>query len=438
MDVGMIKGIGRKLKPFLKQFDDCFSRSEPRDNLKIYVQGQLSDLERKSLEPIALAAGIRPRTLQFFLSSVPWDEIKMRDRVQQIVAKDHAHGQAIGVIDESANPKKGSHTCGVQRQWCGNLGKVDNCVVGVHLGYVVGDFQCLIDSELFLPEDWINDPDRREETKVPQDVVFRSKPEIALGQVQRALGNGVRFWAFTFDELYGRSGSFLDGLEALDQTYVGEIPCDAVGWLELPAILETEKPSSTHKRGRKRQYPRLAKKARLASEVRNLVCYSPVFTQQPWQQFRIKDGEKGPVVWEVKVSRFYRKQGEQGLPQNAHTLIVARNVLDCDEVKYFLTNISLDDSSFSLEDLLWVAFSRWPIERCFEIGKRDLGMDHFEVRSWPAIHRHFTISQLSQLFCANLQQTYREKNTRRIVSDGRTNSLNGQHLDYGSMVEHCQ
>lgn len=435
MDVSMITGIGRKLKQFLKQFDDCFPRSEPRENLKIYVQGQLSDLERKSIEPIALAAGVKPRTLQYFLSSAQYDDQQMRDRIQQIVATDHAHPKAIGVIDESANPKKGGHTCGVQRQWCGNLGKVDNCVVGVHLGYVVDDFQCLIDSDLFLPEDWINDPHLRKETKVPEDVVFRTKPEIALGQVKRALRNGVRFFAWTFDELYGRSGPFLDGLDALGQMYVGEIPSDAVGWLNMPKILQAPKASKKHKPGRKPQYPRLAQTARPACEVRNLVNYSPVFRKQPWQQFHIKDSEKGPIVWEVKAAPFFRKQGDQGLPRQEHTLIVARNALNPNEIKYFLANVSLDDPTVHLEELLWIAFSRWPIERCFEIGKRDLGMDHFEVRFWQAIHRHFYISQLSQLFCARIQQTYREKNTADILPNDRTGTPGSHGLGQRTMVE---
>ena len=183
MDVRVINTMGRQLKKFLRQFDDCFSRSEPRENLQRYVQGQLSDLERKSIEPIALAAGVPPRTLQYFLSSVHWDHDRLRDRLQWIVAGEQAHPNAIGVIDETGNPKKGRHTCGVQRQWCGNTGKVDNCVVGVHLGYVVDDFQCLLDSELFLPKAWAHDPDLRQETNVPDEIQFRTKPEIALEQV---------------------------------------------------------------------------------------------------------------------------------------------------------------------------------------------------------------------------------------------------------------
>jgi len=435
MDVGIITGVGRELKHFLQQFDDCFSRSEPRENLQRYVQGQLSDLERKSIEPIALAAGVPPRTLQYFLSSVIWDHRRLRDRIQWIVGSDFAHPNAIGLIDETGNPKKGMYTCGVQRQWCGNTGKVDNCVVGVHLGYVLGDFQCLLDSDLYLPQEWANNIELRQKTKVPEEIQFRTKPEIALEQVGRALKNGIRFFALTFDELYGRSGPFLDGLDDLGQNYVGEIPSDFVGWLREPHILQKPTPAEKRKKGRKRQYPRLARKALPACEVRNIAVYSPIFSKQKWQRFRIKDGEKGPVVWEVKVSKFYRKQGEKGLPRQAHTLIVARNVLDTKEVKYFLTNMSLTSPGVNLQRLLWVAFSRWPIERCFEIGKRELGMDHFEVRSWQGIYRHFYVSQLSLLFCARVHHDLREKKHQLLIPDRGTSSCGRKCLDYGPMVK---
>ena len=395
----------------------------------------MGEKERKSLEPIALAAGVAPRTLQDFVASGHWDHERLRDRTQQIVATDHAHPRAIGLIDESGNPKKGNATCGVSRQWCGNTGKVDNCVVGVHLGYAADDFQCLLDSALFLPEAWAKDQERRQKTQVPEDVVFRTKPEMALSQVKRALGNGIRFWSFTFDELYGRSGPFLDGLSGLGQNFVGEIPCDFFGWVRTPKILIKPTPAEIRKTGRKRHFPRLSRKSLPACEVRNLVKHSPVFTKQKWQPYRIKDGEKSPIVWEVKSAPFYRKQGKAGLPQQAHTLIVARNVLRPEEVKYFLANQALPSPRVTLKDLLWVAFSRWPIERCFEIGKRDSGMDHFEMRQWLGVHRHFYISQLTQLFCAQVQQAFREKNADRTVSDSRTGSSGSQCLDYSTTSE---
>lgn len=432
MEVKDIRTIGRRLRKFLSQFDDCFGRSEPRSNLETIVRGQLSDLERKSLEPIALAAGIAPRTLQDFVAAGNWDHELMRDQLQRIVATEHAHSRSIGLIDESGNPKKGNDTCGVYRQWCGNTGKVDNCVVGVHLGYTADDFHCLLDSALFLPEEWAEDMARRKKTKVPEDVVFRTKPEIALDQVKHAIGNGIRFGYLTFDELYGRSGAFLDGLKDVGQNFVGEIPCDFVGWTQKPKVLIKPTAAQIRKRGRKRRFPRLSRKSLPACEVRNLAKYSPVFSRQKWEKFRIKDGEKGPIVWEVKSAAFYRKEDKDGLPKQTHTLIVARNVLNPDEIKYFLANQSLLSPNVTLKDLLWVAFSRWPIERCFEIGKRDFGMDHFEMRQWNGIHRHFYISQLTQLFCGQVQQALREKNSKASVPDCRASSPGRQCLDYSA------
>ena len=435
MDVQQIKGIGRKLKTFLNEFDDCFGRSEPREHLYTYVRGQLSDLPRKSIEPMALAAGIAPRTLQGFLSYQLWDEPHLRDRLQWIVARDHAHPKAIGVIDESGNPKKGRHTACVQRQWCGNLGKRDNCVVGVHLGYVAGDFQCLLDSDLFIPQAWAQDPVRRKEVGIPDGVVFRTKPEIALEQVGRSMRNGIRVSAWTFDELYGRGREFLDGLTGLGQNFVGEIPCDFVGWLQEPRVLRHPSLPESHKGGCQRRYPRVSRKSLAAREVRHLARYSPVFRQQKWQRFRIKDGEKGPVVWEVKHATFYRKHGPDGLPGPAHTLIVARNVLDPKEIKYFLSNQGIDGQTVTLEWMLWVAFSRWPIERCFEIAKSELGMDHFEMRSWRGIHRHWYLTQVSQLFCARVHQRLREKKrSPEPLSDRRASSHGGLCLGAGPIV----
>lgn len=429
MDVEQICKLGKELMGFLGEFADCFGRSEPREHLQTYVRGQLSDLRRKSVEPIALAADVPPRTLQRFLESMRWDEHRMRDRVQWIVARDHADPRAIGVIDETGNPKKGSHTAGVKRQWCGNTGKVDNCVVAVHLAYVAGDFQCLLDSDLFLPQDWASDPARRREARLPDEIEYRKKTIIALEQIGRALRNRIRVAAWTFDEWYGGDREFLDGLDSLGQNYVGEVPSTFTGWLRPPKLLQRPTPQEKRKRGRKRRFPRLARKALPASEVRNLLTYSRVFQKQKWQRFRIKDGERGPMVWEVKCACFYRKHGQSGLPGPAHTLIVARNVLDPEEVKYFVSNMVPGSNGATLEWLLWVAFSRWPIERCFEFDKGQLGMDHFEVRLWCAIHRHLYVSQVSQLFCARVHQRLREKNDFERVPDGRTGSRRSLRLD---------
>jgi SRSO17 transposase len=399
MDVAEIQRVGRGLEACLAEFSDCFGRCDTESYLEVYVEGQNSDLQRKSAEPIALRAGIVPRSLQVFLGSAAWDEERMIDRVQEIVARDHAHPYAIGSVDETGSAKKGVHTACVQRQWNGNRGKVDNCVVSVHLGYTVGRFHSLLDGDLFLPKSWANDWERRERAGIPDDVTHRSKPQIALAQIQRALRNGIRVAAWTFDEHYGQSYAFLDGLDALGQTYVAEVPCNFHGWAVAPRILYRATPQEMRKKGRKRRYPRLAKTAAKASEVRNLLNHSPSFASQPWTPIHIKDGEKGPMVREVKMIEF--RMQRDGLPTRPHWLIAARNPLEPDDVKFFVSNAP---GGTPLEWLVYVAYSRWPIEQCFKEEKDELGFDHFEVRGWRSIHRHMALTQVSHLYLNKMRE----------------------------------
>jgi len=213
--------------------------------------------------------------------------------------------------------------------------------------------------------------------------------------------NGVRASAWTFDEFYGRNGPFLDALEDRGQVFVGEVPVDFHGWLHKPKILR--KGPKKRPRGHQRIYPRVARR-RPSCEVRNLLKYSPVFRTQSWQRYRIKDTNKGPELWDVKWAVFWRKR-ETGLPSRRHCLIVARNVAT-GELKYFVANRIPGEKGISLRRLLRVAFRRWPIENCFRQAKEELGMDHYEVRGWRCVHRHFFITQLSHLFCARIRQEF--------------------------------
>src|SRR5258708_4055258 len=209
MDAEQIRDLTPRLMEYVSRFHDCFRRPENREHLAVYVQGQLSNLEQKSVEPIALKAGIRPRTLQQFLGAYRWDEDLVRRRLRRLrrlhemVAGEHASPHSVGIIDETSDVKKGAKTPGVQRQYCGAVGKQDNCIVTVHLGYAVDDFHCLIDGELFLPESWSNDRDRCREAGVPDDMVYRSKSRIALELYDRAVAHGVRMEWLTFGEWYG-------------------------------------------------------------------------------------------------------------------------------------------------------------------------------------------------------------------------------------------
>lgn len=167
MTLEQIAALGGKLTLFLSLFADCFGRRDVRELLRIYVKGQLSNLHRKTAEAIALRFRAAPRTLQRFLESVKWDEEKLRNRCQEIVAQEHAHPEAIGCVDESGTAKSGKATVGVARQWNGNRGKVDNSVVAVHISYSAPGFQVLLDSTVYLPEAWANDPARRKKHTCP-------------------------------------------------------------------------------------------------------------------------------------------------------------------------------------------------------------------------------------------------------------------------------
>jgi len=403
MDVKTIMRIKPELTRFLRQFDDCFGRITTRRYLDLYVEGQLSDLPRKSIEPMADAAGEPPRNLQQFLSLFRWDHQALRDRLQQYVARRHTHPHSVGVIDETSFPKKGDKTACVQRQHCGAVGKLDNCVVSVHLGYATPDFYTLLDGELFVPKDtWHKDRQRCRQAGIGDDVVHRPKWQIALEQYHRAVGNGLRFAWLTFDEGYGRNQRFLRELDHLGQNYVAEVPANFMAWTQRPEVLYRDH-DRDKRPGRRKKYPRLKVKNNPRVEVRNILRHSPVMRRLKWRDYYVKDGSKGPMVWQVKHITVYLAD-EHGLPSRPYHLLVARNALDHTQIKYFLSNAPPGTCT---EILLRVAFTRWIIERAFEDSKTELGMDHFEVRKFCSIQRHLILSCLSHVFLSEFCLRYR-------------------------------
>ena len=386
MTTHQIFSLKPALSRYLDEFADCFAKFETRSHLKDYVQGQLSDLPRKSVEPMAHLAQVPPRTLQEFLSLSEWDQERLRQRVQQIVVRDHSDDQAIGIVDESGHPKKGNKTACVQRQYCGNTGKIDNCVMSVHLTYASYDnrFRTMIDSELFLPEKTWADAARRAEARIPETVIYRSKYHIALEQLCRAQDNGVHLGWVTADEWYSEKRPFVEGLERMNLRFVLEIPRNLMGWLHEPEDV---------RHGR--------------SQVQALCRYSRPMMRRSWTRYHIKDTAKGPMVWEVKAAPFWmRRHGQVAGP---YWLIVARDVLHPDKVKYFLSNAA---PGTPIEPILHVAFSRWPIERCLEDEKTELGLSHFECRKYGAVLRHLLITQVSHLFLARECQRLRGEKYR--------------------------
>lgn len=385
MTAEQIAALGSAFSKFGESFSRCFPRCETRRHVATYCRGLMSDLPRKSVEPIALAGGTAVRTLQEFLTHHAWDHARMRDQLQRRIVRDHmpAPGDApgplgvIGLIDETGTAKKGDKTPGVQRQYCGRTGKIDNCIVTVHLAYLHGDFKTLIDSDLFLPKKtWDANRERCRDAYIPDDVVYRPKSQIALEQYRRAVANGLHFDWLTFDEWYGSKPQFLADLEALGQHYVAEVPTSTLCWPTLPRYRSCQRPFA-------------------AKRADNVGRYSPVFTRKKWCRMKIKRKTLPAQRWRVKAAQVYLARDR--LPSDrTYWLIVAKNA-DTGEMKYFLSNAP---PRTALQTLLGVAFSRAHVEHVFRVAKSEIGFSHFEGRSYRGLMRHMILCQLVMTFLA--------------------------------------
>ena len=325
MDADTILRIRPALTEYLRGFDPCMGRVPNRSHLDTYISGQLSHLQRKSVEPMADAAGVPPRTLQEFLSLLKWDDLGVIDHLQRQVARRHPDPHSIGIIDETSFKKRGQKTACVQRQHCGSLGKVENCVVTVQLGYAAGDFHTLLDGVPYLPEESWDDPYRRRAAGIPDEIVYRPKWFIAQEMIEHAQTNGIRFGWLTFDEGYGGKPPFLRALETMGQNYVGEIPASTVGWSRPPEMHCQGHPRDK-RQGLSSRRARLKVRNTPAVEVRNILTYSPVLRKVPWERFRVKDGEKGPMVWEARRIEFWVKDERRTISSSAQrfSLLVGR------------------------------------------------------------------------------------------------------------------
>ena len=318
------------------------------------------------MEPMADAVALEPRTLQQFLSLHEWDENRLRDLLQRRVAREHCGALTIGVIDETSHVKKGDKTPGVKRQWCGRLGKVDNCVVTVHLAYVADDFHCLVDGELFLPEDWSADRERCRRAHIPDDVVHRPKWRIALAQRDRAVANGIHFDWLTFDEGYpqGTPRSFSLMPRAI-LILSGRGQADLHGLAFGHARVAVTRATIARDVGRGCQVPRLA-------------ADSP-HAQRADEMLRRRDSGPYPAVVGSRMGRKGRRFGRPSTPGSSPRrgrfpgeplhLLVARNVLNPQEIKFFVSNAA---PQTPVATLLLVGFSRWHVERCFEDQKGEV------------------------------------------------------------------
>lgn len=321
-----IAGLGPAFVEYLSDFRKCFPRLPTFKHLGTYCRGLLSDLARKSVEPIALAAGTAVRTLQEFLTHHTWDQDALLQRLQRRIVAHHlpAPGQktddlgVIGLVDETSVAKKGDKTPGVQRQYCGSRGKIDNCIVSVHLAVKYGSFLAMLDSDLFLPEaSWDMNRQRCREAHVPEDITYRSKSLIAIEQISRAIANGVRFDWMVFDEWYGAKPEFLFLIEEMGINYVAEVPANFMCWPTLPQYNSLQAPFA-------------------AKRVDNAATHGKPFRSQKWQTIRLTRQTLAPQTWEVKAAQVHLQR--DGTPTDrTYWMIVARNI-QTGEIKYFISN----------------------------------------------------------------------------------------------------
>jgi SRSO17 transposase len=350
-----ITALGPAFAAYLRRFRGCFGQDRTAAHFDTYCRGLLSDLPRKSIEPIALAAGTAVRTLQEFLVTARWDQGQARDTLQADLAGVLAGLPAdplgtVGVIDETSCRKWGDHTPGVQRQYLGCVGKIDNGIVTVHLGVARGAFRALLDADLYLPESWAGDRPRCRAAGIPDDVKYRPKWRLAMGQWVRAMGNGVSFDWLVFDEGYGAAVPFLRFLGRVNQKFVAEVPVNF-------AVREAEGGP-----------PRRADARLSAADAR-------------------AGTRHGLAHRTVRASYWRAATAAVWAADREHTLVVAVNEATA-EIKYFVTNAT----RAPLARVLAVAFRRWTVEHAFRLGKQEAGLMDYEGRDYTGLLRHLTLA----------------------------------------------
>lgn len=376
------------LDDFLQPYLFCCAYTQTFTHLNTYCRGLLSELKRKSVEPIALASGCAVRTLQEFLRDHHWQHDQVTELLQRHVATvlttvpDDGLGN-VGLIDETSALKSGRHTPGVQRQYLGCVGKIDNGIVSVHLGVCKGRYKTLMDAELFLPKEWAEDRDRCDRAGIPKDLDHRPKWQIALAEVDRGRANGVRLDWLTFDEEYGKAPAFVRGLDERELAFVGEVPKS----LSCLAVNNS------------RRRPEAQVKGQRAEDV---VRHSPAFLKQRWRKVRLSRQTLGAQVWEFKAAQVWQVQDETW-SQRTYGLVWARNV-ETGEEKYFLSNASV---AVKVAKLLRVAFCRWNVEHSFRVVKSEIGFTHYEGRNYSGLMRHQTLCLLMLSFVAEHTQRLR-------------------------------
>jgi len=404
LDRNDIRDFTEELKGFHEQFHDCFSRQEPRDNFFHYMVGQISQVERKSIEPIALSVkDAKVRAMQFFVSDVAWNDDTISTIYRSMVNEDMGDPDGVAIFDESGFVKKGDDSAGVARQYCGNIGKVENCQVGVFAAYASRHGYSLLGSKLFVPEKWFSGEyaERREKCKFPKDLTFRTKPQLAVELLKDIVKDGqVPFRFIVADSTYGNSPDFIDAVDELTGvTYFTAVPTDTLCWLKRPLVVKKEY----------RFKGQLRAKLLLKEAEKDPVSFETIAVNLNrffWYRRKVSEGTKGPIEYEFTKRRVVLSRG--GLPGREVWLIIRRTLGDSPAYSYFVSNAGL---SVRLKLFVWLSGIRWAIEQCFEETKTELGMDHYEVRKYPGWVHHMMTCMLAHFFLWHIKLRLGKKST---------------------------
>ena len=387
----------RRLKPeldlFLERYLPLFGRCENQPHAAAFVHGLLGAGERRNVENIAQAVpGGVVRTMQKFISQGCWNDAEVLAELRTHVAEGLGEADAIINVDETGFPKKGTKSVGVKRQYSGTLGRVDNCQVGVMANYCSSKGHTLIDRRLFLPKEWAGDALRREEAGVPEGVVFRTKPELALEMVQSAAREGVPFQWVGGDSVYGDSPTFVQGLRGLEKWYVLDTSSDARVWLKRPRMRQLGRVPGRGSRPTTQPKP-LTKPIPVAEALAALPPTS-------FERISVSEGSQGPIVYDYAEMTVWFS--EEGLPaEEPERLLVRRTLGQAPEVKYHRSNAPPD---IPLPQVARKRALRWTIEQDIQAGKGESGLDEYETRGWTGWHHHTALSLLALWFLV-LQKT---------------------------------
>jgi SRSO17 transposase len=345
-----------------------FGRKEPREQAQKYIRGLLAPVERKNSWQLAEAVGEAiPDATQRLLYLSQWEADEARDELEGYVSEVFGEEEGIGVVDETGFIKKGQHSVGVKRQYSGTAGKIENCQVGTFLSYVSSRGQVLLDRRLYLPEEWCNDAERRARAKVPEAVVFQTKPQQAAEMLQHAWAQGVPMRWVTGDEVYGDAPELRANISAAGRWYVLGVRSHTPVWLERPMVEEPGPGRS----GRARTKARLAEGAVAALPVMAVVA---AWSEPRWQRLTVSEGSQGPRTYDWAYQRVI--ESRDGLPGEEVWLIARRSLSDPTDIAYFLSNAPLE---MDLERLAQVAAARATIEQCLETAKGETGLDQYEA-----------------------------------------------------------